>query len=77
MLDFQPVTMQANKKNIVLICDVVDRVFADLGEHHDSLNVLVNNAGVAGPTAPVDTHDEDGWDVLYDPAGGATTRSTP
>ena len=113
MLDFQPVTMQANRKNIVLIsggasgigarsaerfleqgnhvhiCDVaeekvndflaanpgatgtiadignrndVDRVFTDLGEHHDSLNVLVNNAGVAGPTAPVDTHDEDGWD---------------
>ncbi len=113
MLDFQPVTMPANKQNIVLIsggasgigarcaerilergdhvhiCDVaeervsdflaanpgatgtvadignrndVDRLFADLGEQHDSLNVLVNNAGVAGPTAPVDTHDEDGWD---------------
>jgi NAD(P)-dependent dehydrogenase (short-subunit alcohol dehydrogenase family) len=40
----------------------VDRVFADLEEHHDDLNVLINNAGVAGPTAPVDTHDEDGWD---------------
>lgn len=40
----------------------VDRVFADFSKHHDHLDVLVNNAGVAGPTAPVETHDEDGWE---------------
>ena len=40
----------------------VDRVFDDLRNYHHHLDVLVNNAGVAGPTAPVEEHDEDGWD---------------
>lgn len=40
----------------------VDRVFADLAANHDGLDVLVNNAGIAGPTARVDEHDEDAWD---------------
>lgn len=40
----------------------VDRIFTDLRQHHDHLDVLVNNAGVAGPTAPVEEHDEDGWE---------------
>lgn len=40
----------------------VDRVFEDFGMCHDHLDVLVNNAGVAGPTAPVETHDEEGWE---------------
>ena len=42
--------------------DDVARIFADFQKHHDRLSVLVNNAGIAGPTAAVDTHDEDGWD---------------
>lgn len=42
--------------------DDVDRVFADLVEKHGGLNILVNNAGVAGPSAPVEEIDEDGWD---------------
>ncbi len=42
--------------------DDVDRVFADLQISHDYLDILVNNAGITGPTAPVDKHDEDGWD---------------
>jgi NAD(P)-dependent dehydrogenase (short-subunit alcohol dehydrogenase family) len=40
----------------------VDRVFADLEKHHKRIDVLVNNAGIAGPSARVDEHDEDGWD---------------
>ena len=40
----------------------VDRVFEDLQSHHDRLDVLVNNAGIAGPIAKIDRHDEDGWD---------------
>lgn len=40
----------------------VARVFADINAHHGGLNILVNNAGVAGPTASIDAHDEDGWD---------------
>ena len=42
--------------------DDVDRIFADLQASHECLDTLVNNAGIAGPTAPVDEHDEDGWE---------------
>ena len=113
MLDCQPVTMPANKKNIVLISggasgigrrmaerfleqgdavhigdvsagsvdeflganpgatgtvadigkrDDIARLIADFEAHYERLDVLVNNAGVAGPSAKVDTHDDEGWD---------------
>ena len=39
----------------------VDRVFADLIGHYDDLDVLVNNAGIAGPTAQVEDIDPDEW----------------
>jgi len=42
--------------------DDIARVIADLKDHHDRLDVLVNNAGIAGPSAPVDEHDDEGWD---------------
>jgi NAD(P)-dependent dehydrogenase (short-subunit alcohol dehydrogenase family) len=42
--------------------DDVERVFEDFTAHHDHLDVLVNNAGIAGPTARIDEHDADGWD---------------
>lgn len=57
--------LAANPAATASITDVgdrasVDQLFADLPFDH--LDVLVNNAGIAGPSAPVDQHDEDGWD---------------
>jgi len=40
----------------------VDKVFAELLEHHGRLDLLINNAGIAGPAVPVEECDEDGWD---------------
>jgi NAD(P)-dependent dehydrogenase (short-subunit alcohol dehydrogenase family) len=39
----------------------VDRLFADLGRSLGGLDVLVNNAGIAGPTAPVEEVDPAEW----------------
>lgn len=40
----------------------VDRVFADLKGHHGRLDILVNNVGIAGPTALVENVTVDDWD---------------
>jgi len=41
----------------------VDAMFADLnGRWNGTLDVLVNNAGIAGPTAPVEDVDLPAWD---------------
>lgn len=40
----------------------VDKIYGEFCARHGHLNVLVNNAGIAGPTAPVSEHDVDGWD---------------
>ena len=39
----------------------VDRLFADLGRSLGGLDVLVNNAGIAGPTAPIEEIDPADW----------------
>ena len=39
----------------------VDRLFADLGRSLGGLDVLINNAGIAGPTAPVEEIDPADW----------------
>jgi NAD(P)-dependent dehydrogenase (short-subunit alcohol dehydrogenase family) len=40
----------------------VDAMFADLARHHQRLDVLVNNAGISGPTAAVEDIDPADWD---------------
>jgi len=47
------------------VCDV-DRVFVDLQHHYGRLDVLVNNVGIAGPTAPVECIEPEDWDRTID-----------
>ncbi|MGI9245345.1 MAG: SDR family oxidoreductase [Steroidobacteraceae bacterium] len=49
------------------VCDVgdaaqVDRAFAELRAQHGRLDVLVNNAGIAGPTARVEDIETAAWE---------------
>lgn len=39
----------------------VDRLFADAHHHLGGLDILINNAGIAGPTAPVDEITPEAW----------------
>lgn len=57
----------ANPNAGVTLADIseredVARIFADLEARYDGLTVLVNNAGIAGPSAPVEETGEDDWD---------------
>lgn len=59
--------LSANQGATATVADIgnrsdVDTVFADLSRNYGTLNILVNNAGVAGPTSTVEECDEDGWD---------------
>ncbi|GAB2884241.1 SDR family oxidoreductase [Paraburkholderia jirisanensis] len=44
----------------------VERVFADVAQQLGGLDVLINNAGIAGPTAGVDEMDADAWEQTID-----------
>ncbi len=51
------------------VCDITDpaavaAMFADLAGALGGLDVLVNNAGIAGPTAPVDQFPREEWDAV-------------
>ena len=59
--------LHANPEAGATLADVsdpaqVDQVFAELAANHDHLDVLVNNAGIAGPTAHIEDIDPDDWD---------------
>jgi len=41
----------------------VDRLFAEATDWMGGLDVLVNNAGIGGPNAPVDEMEDDEWDL--------------
>jgi NAD(P)-dependent dehydrogenase (short-subunit alcohol dehydrogenase family) len=47
-------------------CEAVERVFADVQTELGGLDVLVNNAGIAGPTGGVDEIDEQEWNNTVD-----------
>jgi NAD(P)-dependent dehydrogenase (short-subunit alcohol dehydrogenase family) len=59
----------------------VERVFTDLAAVHDQLDVLVNNVGIAGPTAAVEEIDPQDWDrtiaVDLNSAFYVTRKATP
>ena len=65
----------------VSIAEQVDQVFSDLESKYDGLNVLVNNAGIAGPTATVEDIAVDDWDkcIAVDLSGAfyMTRRAVP
>ena len=54
-------TATATQADVSIVADV-DRVFADLKQHYGTLSTLINNAGIAGPTATVDNIDPADWD---------------
>jgi len=43
---------------------VVERLFADVERDLGGLDVLVNNAGIAGPTASVEDYDAEAWNSV-------------
>ena len=65
----------------VSIAEQVDRVFSDLAANYDGLKVLVNNAGISGPTAAVEDIAVNEWDqcIAVDLSGTfyMTRRAVP
>jgi NAD(P)-dependent dehydrogenase (short-subunit alcohol dehydrogenase family) len=66
------VTISADKKQFTGIpCDVrnpasVEKLFRELGKHHSTIDVLINNAGVAHSLAPVDQLSIETWKEVID-----------
>lgn len=59
--------LQANPEAAATCADVanvaqVDRVFIELADRYGQLNILVNNAGIAGPTLHVEDIEPTDWD---------------
>jgi len=54
-----------------IACDVrdpasVERLFQEIGKHHSTIDVLINNAGVAHGLAPVDQLSVETWKEVID-----------
>ena len=62
----------ADKKQVTgFPCDVrdpasVEKLFRELGKHHSTIDVLINNAGVAHSLAPVDQLSVETWKEVID-----------
>ncbi len=59
--------LQANPGSTATLADVsdvpsVDKLFDDVRQRYGRLDVLVNNAGIAGPTAPLEEIEPEDWD---------------
>jgi NADP-dependent 3-hydroxy acid dehydrogenase YdfG len=65
-------TISADKKQITCIsCDVrdpasVEKLFREVSKQHSTINVLINNAGVAHSLAPVDQLSIETWKEVID-----------
>jgi NADP-dependent 3-hydroxy acid dehydrogenase YdfG len=63
-------TISADKKQVISIsCDVrnpasVEKLFQEVGKHHSTIDVLINNAGVAHSLAPVDQLSIETWNEV-------------
>ena len=62
---------KTNSQVAAIACDVrdpasVNRLFSEVGKHHASIDVLVNNAGVAHTLAPVDQLPVETWKDVID-----------
>lgn len=70
----------ATQADVSQVADV-DRVFDDFADHYNELNILVNNAGVAGPMAPVEKIAPADWEqcIAVDLSGAfyMTRRAAP
>jgi NAD(P)-dependent dehydrogenase (short-subunit alcohol dehydrogenase family) len=71
--DIDAKALEAASKEIAglktIVCDVskrsdIERMVAGAVEALGGLDVLVNNAGIAGPTAPVEEADPDQWEAV-------------
>lgn len=56
-----PAKITQSRADVANLVDV-DRLFADVQRHLGGLDVLVNNAGIAGPTAKVEDIKPQDWD---------------
>ena len=56
-----PAKISRTRADVALLADV-ERLFVDAGRELGGLDVLVNNAGIAGPTAKVEDVRQKDWE---------------
>jgi len=65
------VFLAANTDATATLADIsrpaqVDQVFSDLCDRHEGLDILINNVGIAGPTARIEDVRIEDWDRCID-----------